>query len=60
MAQNYNAPGGSWTWESGDFTGDGNVDFLDLAALAQRYNTGTTGSSAALSADFRTALAAVP
>jgi len=29
-------------WADGDFNGDGNVDFNDLAMLAQRYNTTLT------------------
>jgi hypothetical protein len=30
---------GGKVWQDGDFTGDGVVDFLDLAQLAQHYNT---------------------
>jgi hypothetical protein len=37
MAQNYNTSAN--TYAQGDFNYDGNVDFLDLAMLAQRYNT---------------------
>jgi hypothetical protein len=49
LAQNYNGGGGK-TWADGDFNGDGAVDFLDLAMMAQRYNTSLAAPGAAVTA----------
>jgi hypothetical protein len=38
MAQHYNDDSGNRSWDEGDFTYDGSVDFKDLALLSQNYN----------------------
>jgi hypothetical protein len=45
LAQNYNASGNNVFWDSGDFNNDGAVNFSDLVALAQNYNTAFAGAS---------------
>ena len=53
------------SWPTGDFNYDGNTDFLDLAKLAQNYNTAlgapaVPGAPADFNADLARAFAEVP
>jgi len=68
VAQNYGSSFGQVpSWPDGEFAFDGNVDFRDLVALAQNYNTSFTeardhlpiGATPQLAADWRTATHAV-
>jgi hypothetical protein len=56
---------GTRQWSTGDVNYDGNTDFLDLAKMAQNYNTAlgapaVPGASVDFNADLARAFAAVP